>query len=54
MTYGSAITYTHNTTKRCDWFANSGPYMAYKMTTTAAEAIKWRSVDLFFNVDGTD
>lgn len=54
VTYGSAITYTHNTTKRCDGFAYSGPYMAWKMTTTAAEAIKWRSIDLFFNVDGTD
>lgn len=54
VTYTSAITYTHNTTKKCDGFAYSGPYLAWKMTTTAAETIKWRSIDLIFNTDGTD
>jgi hypothetical protein len=54
VTYSSAVTYTHNTTQRASAFANSGRYLAWKMTTQAAEAPTLRSIQFFINVDGTD
>jgi hypothetical protein len=54
VTYASAVTYTHNTTQRASAFANSGRYLAWKMTTQAAEAPTLRSIQFFINVDGTD
>ena len=54
VTYTSAIAYTHNTTEHCDGYANSSRYAAWKMTTTAAEAIKWRSIPLVYDEGGTD
>lgn len=54
VTYASGQTYTHNTTHRVGAFANSGRYMAWKMTTTAAESITLRTLKLKYNQDGTD
>jgi hypothetical protein len=54
VTYSAAQTYTHNTTRRVTAFANSGPYLAWKMTTTAADTPALRSIRFDINIDGTD
>lgn len=50
-TYTSAATYTQGTTRNVDARATSGPYLAWKMSTTAADW-KHRSIDLEFIQNG--
>lgn len=54
VTYATAQTYTHNTTKRITAFAYSGPYVAWKMTTTASDTPTLRSIRFDINIDGSD
>lgn len=54
VTYASSQTYTHNTTKKVCAFAYSGPYLAWKMTTTASDTPSLRTLGLEWTEDGTD
>ena len=52
VTYASAATYTHNTTTWVNAMANGGRYLAWKMTTTAADTPSLRSIDLDVSKQG--
>jgi hypothetical protein len=51
-TYTAAQTYTHNTTRRITATSNSGPYLAWKMTTTAADTPAMRSCAFWVKQQG--
>jgi hypothetical protein len=51
-TYASAATYTHNTTTKVTAFANSGKFLAYKLTSTASDPWTLRSIQFWLKEDG--
>lgn len=51
-TYAGAQTYTHNTTQRVMALSGSGQFMAWKMTTTAADTPSLRSIGFWITGQG--